>query len=116
MTIGKILVWLIVGTLAGTLAGRLVTFSKKGLGFWTHVGLGMLGALVGGLLFGALRIDLGLGELKVTGEDLVAAFVGSLICLGVWALIRKYLAKREAGVANTNTSEGGSGGSGGGWK
>jgi uncharacterized membrane protein YeaQ/YmgE (transglycosylase-associated protein family) len=114
MTIGKILVWLIVGTLAGTLAGRLVTFSKKGLGFWTHVGLGMLGALVGGVLFSMLRIDLGLGELKVTGEDLVAAFVGSLICLGVWSLIRKYLAKREADAAKIG--EGGSGGSGGGWK
>ena len=114
MTLGKILVWLIVGTLAGTLAGRLVTFSKKGLGFWTHVGLGMLGALVGGFLFGALRIDLGLGELKVTGEDLVAAFVGSLICLGVWALIRKYLAKREADAADAKEDDGAGGG--GGWK
>jgi uncharacterized membrane protein YeaQ/YmgE (transglycosylase-associated protein family) len=28
MTIGKVVVWLIVGALAGTLAGRLMTFSK----------------------------------------------------------------------------------------
>jgi uncharacterized membrane protein YeaQ/YmgE (transglycosylase-associated protein family) len=109
MTIGKILVWLIVGTLAGTLAGRLVTFSKKGLGFWTHVGLGMLGALVGGVLFSVLRIDLGLGELKITGEDLVAAFAGSLLCLGVWSLIRKYLAKKEADPGNKTAGGGGVG-------
>lgn len=96
MTIDKILVWLVVGTLAGTLAGRLVTFSKKGLGFWTHVGLGMLGALVGGFLFWLFRIDLGLGEIKITGEDLVAAFVGSLVCLAVWWAIRKYIDKKDA--------------------
>jgi uncharacterized membrane protein YeaQ/YmgE (transglycosylase-associated protein family) len=51
MTIAKIIVWLIVGAIAGTLAGRLATFSKQGLGFWTNIGMGMLGALVGGFLF-----------------------------------------------------------------
>lgn len=40
MTISKIIVWLIIGALAGTLAGRLVTFGKQGLGFWTNLGLG----------------------------------------------------------------------------
>jgi uncharacterized membrane protein YeaQ/YmgE (transglycosylase-associated protein family) len=106
MTIDKILVWLIVGTLAGTLVGRLVTFSKKGLGFWTHVGLGMLGALVGGFLFWLFRIDLGLGEIKITGEDLVAAFIGSLVCLGVWWAIRKYLASKDAAAATSGDGGG----------
>jgi uncharacterized membrane protein YeaQ/YmgE (transglycosylase-associated protein family) len=50
MTIGKIIVWLVIGAFAGTLAGRLVTFSKQGLGFWTHLGVGMAGAVVGGFL------------------------------------------------------------------
>ena len=77
MTISKIIVWLIIGALAGTLAGRLVTFSKQGLGFWTNLGLGMLGAVVGGGLFWLLGIDLGLGEIKITFEDLISAFVGS---------------------------------------
>jgi hypothetical protein len=48
MTVSKIIVWLIIGALAGTLAGRLVTFRKQGLGFWTN---------------------LGLGEIKITFED-----------------------------------------------
>jgi uncharacterized membrane protein YeaQ/YmgE (transglycosylase-associated protein family) len=60
----KIIVWLIIGALAG----RLVTFSKQGLGFWTN---------------------LGLGEIKITFEDLISAFVGSLLCVGAWWLIRK---------------------------
>jgi uncharacterized membrane protein YeaQ/YmgE (transglycosylase-associated protein family) len=89
MTIGKIIVWLIIGALAGTLAGRLVTFKKEGFGLWTNVGLGMLGAVVGGFLFGLLNIDLGLGELKITFEDLISAFVGSLLCIIAWWLIRK---------------------------
>jgi uncharacterized membrane protein YeaQ/YmgE (transglycosylase-associated protein family) len=84
MTIGKIIVWIIIGALSGTLAGRLVTFSKQGFGFWHHLGLGMLGAVVGGGLFWLLGIELGLGEIKITVEDLISAFVGSMLCLGAW--------------------------------
>ena len=90
MTISKIIVWLIIGALAG----RLVTFSKQGFGFWTNLGLGMLGAVVGGGLFWLLGIDLGLGEIKITFEDLISAFVGSLLCVGAWWLIRKRTAPK----------------------
>ena len=96
MLVGKIIVWLIIGALAGTLAGRLVTFSKEGLGKWANVGVGMVGAVVGGFLFGLLNIDLGLGELKITFEDLIAAFVGSLLCIVAWWLIRKTTGRRNS--------------------
>lgn len=89
MTISKIIVWLIIGAISGTLAGRLVTFSKPGFGLWANIGLGMLGAVVGGGLFWLLRIDLGLGEIKITFEDLISAFVGSLLCVVAWWLIRR---------------------------
>ena len=89
MTVGKIVVWMIVGALAGTLAGRLATFSKTGYGILTNMGLGMIGALVGGAIFRLFKIDFGLGELKVTFEDLISAFAGSLLCLGIWWLARK---------------------------
>ena len=82
MTVGKIIIWLIVGALAGTLAGRLLTFRKEGFGTWINIGLGMLGAVVGGYLFSLFNVDLGLGDLKVTFEDLISAFVGSLLCVG----------------------------------
>ena len=82
MTIGKIIVWLIIGALSGTLAGRLVTFNKQGFGFWHHLGLGMLGAVVVGGLFWLFGIELGLGGIKITVEDLISAFVGSMLCLG----------------------------------
>lgn len=84
MWIGKLIVWLIIGALAGTLTARLVTFSKSGWGWWTNLAVGMVGAVVGGFLFWVLGIDLGLGELKVSFEDLISAFVGSLICVIAW--------------------------------
>ena len=90
LTIGQFVVWLIVGALAGTLVGRLITFKKEGLGRWTNLGVGMVGALIGGLLFKLFRIDLGLGEIKVTFEDLIAAVIGSLLFVGVWWAIKKY--------------------------
>jgi hypothetical protein len=34
-------------------------------------------------------IDFGLADLKVTFEDLFSAFVGSLLCIVAWRLIRK---------------------------
>jgi uncharacterized membrane protein YeaQ/YmgE (transglycosylase-associated protein family) len=92
--IGNIIVWLIIGAIAGTLAGRLVTFRKQGFGLWTNIGVGMLGALVGGFLFRLLHIDLGLGEIKVTFDDLVSAFVGSLLCIFAWWLIRKRVGRK----------------------
>ena len=87
--VGKIIVWLIIGAVAGTLASRLMTFSKRGFGLWANVAFGMIGAVVGGLIFRLLHIDLGLGEIKITFEDLISAFVGSLLCVITWRLIRK---------------------------
>jgi uncharacterized membrane protein YeaQ/YmgE (transglycosylase-associated protein family) len=38
-----------------------MTFTKRGFGLWANVGFGMVGAVVGGLIFRLLDIDLGLG-------------------------------------------------------
>ena len=93
--LGPIIVWLIVGGLAGTLAGRLVTMKKEGLGRWTNLGVGLAGALLGGGLFRIFHINLGLGEIKITFEDLIAAFVGSLLFILLWWLVSWYLAKKN---------------------
>ena len=98
MIIGKIIVWLIIGILAGTAAGRLVTFRKEGFGRLANIALGVVGAIVGGYLFGLLNINLGLGELKITFEDLIAAFVGSLLCIIVVWLVRRIRGQRTKSV------------------
>jgi uncharacterized membrane protein YeaQ/YmgE (transglycosylase-associated protein family) len=94
--IGQVIVWLIVGGLAGTLAGRLVTLKKEGLGRWTNLGVGLVGALIGGGLFKVLDINLGLGEIKITFEDLIAAFLGSLLFIVVWWLVSWFASKKKA--------------------
>jgi uncharacterized membrane protein YeaQ/YmgE (transglycosylase-associated protein family) len=93
--LGPVIVWLIVGGFAGTLAARLVTFKKEGLGRWTNLGVGLVGALIGGGLFKLFHIDLGLGEIKITFEDLIAAFVGSLLFIVLWWLISWYTGKKK---------------------
>lgn len=85
-----IVVWLIVGALAGSLAGMVVKRSKEGFGRATNIGIGLVGALVGGFFFKIFNINLGLRNIVVSVEDLAEAFIGSLIfLLGVW-LVRKY--------------------------
>ena len=95
MSIGQVIVWIIVGGFAGTLAGRVVTLKKEGLGRWINFLVGIIGALLGGALFKLLRIDFGLGDLKVTFDDLIAAFVGSLLVIFVWRIIAKIKANKD---------------------
>src|ERR1700742_1765800 len=99
MNIGQIIVWIIVGGFAGTLAGRTVTLKKEGLGRWTNFLVGMAGAVIGGELFSLLGINFGLGDLKVTFEDLIAAFLGSLLVIFAWLIldgIKEHAAKMNS--------------------
>ena len=89
ITIGQVIVWLIVGALAGSLTGMVMTRSRQGFGRWTNLGVGLIGALIGGFLFNLFNINLGLGELAITFEDLLAAFIGSLILLGIIAFLQR---------------------------
>ncbi len=93
ITFGQILVWLIVGALAGSFTGMIVKGSKKGFGTYTNVGIGLAGALIGGILFKLFNINLGLGTIAVSFEDLIAAFVGSLLFLGILWGVQKYRKK-----------------------
>jgi uncharacterized membrane protein YeaQ/YmgE (transglycosylase-associated protein family) len=95
MLIGKIIVWLILGALAGSLAGRAATFSRSGFGRWSNLAFGMLGAVVGGFLFSTFNINLGLGDFRITLEDVVSAFLGSMLCIVAWWLIRRRLQRNK---------------------
>ncbi len=93
VTVSQIIVWLIVGTLAGSLTGVVVKGTKKGFGPFTNLGIGLVGALIGGSIFRAFNLDLGLGDLAISFQDLLAAFLGSLIFLWLVWFIQKKLAK-----------------------
>lgn len=91
--IGKLVVWALVGWFVGSLAGRVATRQREGYGRWANLVIGMLGAVVGGLVFGMLGIDFGLGAIQVSLADLLAALLGSFVCIAVWAWWRR----RDAG-------------------
>ncbi len=93
ITVSQIVVWLIVGALAGALTGIVVKGTKVGFGRFANLGIGLVGALIGGSIFRAFNIDLGLGDLAISFQDLVAAFLGSLVFLWLVWLIQKKLAK-----------------------
>lgn len=93
VTLDELVVWLIVGLLAGSFAGLVVMRRKEGFGRYANLGIGLAGALIGGSLFDLLRIDLGLANISVSVQDIVAAFVGSLLFLAAVFYGRRWYKK-----------------------
>lgn len=93
ITLQQFIVWLIVGALAGTLTGRLVTRHKEGFGRWKNLGIGLVGALIGGIVFEILKIEF-LSEITISARNIVAALLGSLLFIAILAYLRKR--KRKA--------------------
>jgi len=89
VTADQVVVWLIIGALAGSLAGMLMKRGKKGFGLFSNLLIGLIGALIGGFLLDLLNINLGLGQLTISFEDLIAAFAGALIFLVILSFIQK---------------------------
>ncbi|MFQ5754780.1 MAG: GlsB/YeaQ/YmgE family stress response membrane protein [Acidiferrobacterales bacterium] len=89
ITVGQIIVWVIVGALAGSLAGMIVKRRREGFGRFNNLIVGLVGAVIGGFIFKLFGIDLGLGQIAISFEDLIAAFVGSLIFLGIVWFVQK---------------------------
>lgn len=90
ITISELIVWLIVGGFAGSVTGALLKRKKEGYGRLRNLLVGMAGAAIGGALFNLFKIDLKLSDLKVTGEDLVSALLGSfLLMLIIWLIGKK---------------------------
>ena len=87
-TLSEIIVWLVVGALVGTLIGRLVTRQKAGFGVWKNLGVGLVGALIGGVIFKVFKIEL-FKDIAISVHDIVAAVIGSAIFLVILAFLRK---------------------------
>ena len=89
-TLVELVVWIIVGMLAGSLTGLAVKRKREGFGRLVNLGIGMAGALIGGFLFDFLKIDLGMANISVSLQDIVAAFLGSLIFLAILFYVRRW--------------------------
>ncbi|NJL41254.1 MAG: GlsB/YeaQ/YmgE family stress response membrane protein [Leptolyngbyaceae cyanobacterium SM1_4_3] len=87
--IGGILAWVILGLIAGALA-KLIYPGHQGGGIFATIGLGILGALLGGWLGQAL---LGTGGGAAAGAlsvpSIAFAVVGAIILIFLWGLLTR---------------------------
>ena len=84
MTLTSIVTWIVVGGVAGLLAEWLIGGVK--LGCIGTVIIGVLGAFIGGWLFGYLHISIGLTGIV---RDIVTAFAGAAVLLLVIRVLRR---------------------------
>lgn len=75
----SIIGWVLLGLIAGFIGSKIV--NKKGEGFFLDIALGVVGAIVGGVLFSLF------GASGVTGFNLysmVVAIIGSIVVIYVY--------------------------------
>ena len=96
ITVEQVIVWVIVGAMAGSFVGMLATRSKEGYGRLANLAIGMAGALIGGVMFKLLKIDLGLSKIKFSAEDLATAVIGAIILLIAMWLFGKVRKKKAS--------------------
>ena len=74
-----IISWIILGLIAGFIGSKIV--DSEGQGFWLNIALGIVGALVGGFVFGLF------GASGVTGLNvwsMIVAIAGSIVVLLIY--------------------------------
>lgn len=80
----SLLIWILLGLVAGFIAAKIV--NKRGEGWVGDIVLGIVGAVVGGWLFGLLGVG------GVTGFNLyslIVAVVGAVVVLFAYHAIRR---------------------------
>lgn len=86
-----ILAWLVLGLIAGALA-KLIYPGHQGGGIFATIGLGILGALVGGYLGQVLLGSSGAAAASVgaiTIPGIIFAVLGAMLLIFIWGLITR---------------------------
>jgi len=78
------LAWIVLGLISGFIASKVV--NKQGEGFILDIVLGIVGAVVGGWLFGLLGAG---GVSGVNLYSLLVAVAGAIVVLFTYHLIRR---------------------------
>ena len=73
------IVWIILGLVAGYIANQIIY--REGKGLWLNMGLEIVGAIVGGVIFSVLG---GVGITGINIYSLIVAVVGSVVVLWVY--------------------------------
>jgi uncharacterized membrane protein YeaQ/YmgE (transglycosylase-associated protein family) len=82
----SILAWIVLGLVAGFIGSKLV--NKTGEGLILDIGLGIVGAIVGGWLFSVFGMS---GVTGLNLYSLVVAVIGAVVFLLVYHAIRRAL-------------------------
>ncbi len=77
-----VLAWIAIGLIAGWLAAR-ITDAPRGL--FRNLIVGLIGSLVGGFLFGKLRVQV----VPDFWGELITATIGAIVFLLIWQAIRR---------------------------
>jgi uncharacterized membrane protein YeaQ/YmgE (transglycosylase-associated protein family) len=91
-SIDQVIVWVIVGLLGGSLAGLIANRQRAGFGLMRNLGLGLVGALIGGFLFRMFNLWPELSLIAISLRDVVAAIGGSFIVLAALWLWNRFSA------------------------
>ena len=86
-----ILAWLVLGLIAGALA-KLIYPGHQGGGIFATIGLGILGALVGGYVGQALLGSSGAAAASVGAlsiPSVIFAVLGAMLLIFIWGLITR---------------------------
>jgi uncharacterized membrane protein YeaQ/YmgE (transglycosylase-associated protein family) len=78
----SIISWIVLGLIAGFIGSKIV--DSEGQGLWLDIVLGIVGAVVGGLLFSVF------GASGITGFNiysLIVAIIGSVVVLWLYHLL-----------------------------
>ncbi len=78
-----IIAWIVIGLIAGWLANAIL--GGRGGGLLYNLAVGLVGAIVGGLIFDALHIVPEAGFLG----NLISATIGAIVFLLIWRAIRR---------------------------
>ena len=89
-SIVQLIVWIIIGLLGGSLTGLLVKRERGGFGIARNLGIGLIGAIIGGFLFRLLGLLPSLDKIAISLRDVVAAVVGSLLVLAALWLWQRW--------------------------
>ena len=91
----QFIVWIIVGLIGGSLTGFLITWERGGFDFLRNLGVGLVGALVGGFIFGLFGLLPDLDKIAISLRDIVAALVGSILVLAAFWIWQRFRARDQ---------------------
>ena len=80
----NILTWLVVGLIAGVLASLVM--GGTGFGIIGDIIIGIVGAFIGGWLFGVMGVAVPLGGIAGT---ILVAFIGAVVLLFIIRLVKR---------------------------